>query len=107
MCICSLGGAGVEAKAQLVRLKAKVQEMESQRAELLQKLRSAFDEDDITTQLIASKEQDVKELFKQNLKKHDHLVRHTCREKFIYPFCYGPALEIKIGRVCQINSEEC
>jgi len=48
--------------------------MENQRADLLHKLRIAFETDDITTQLIASQEQDLEELFKENIKKHNSLV---------------------------------
>lgn len=73
MLLGSGGEGGSESKAQLQRLMKKVEEMQQQRWSVEKQLRQSLMDDDITGQLVTAG-QETKEMFKEQLKKHDHLV---------------------------------
>jgi hypothetical protein len=67
-----------EIKDKLVSLLGKVDEMKTQRDELLKRLQRSVEEDDLTKS-IAAQQNEIKneyEFFKQNLKKHEQLVMY-------------------------------
>lgn len=63
-------GLDRETMAEMRRVVGKVREMQTQRDSLVQQLREAVTNDDITSQLLARNNEPKEEIFKQELKKH-------------------------------------